>query len=305
MRIGVRARAEVMAERVAGRGLSCLQLTLPEAIEGLDGAPGRLNPGMASYIGEAFRQRGVQIAVLSCYINLIHPDSRERRRQIELFKEHLRYVRDFGCGIVATETGSLNPDWSFHPGNHSEKSFWRMRRGRALRRAGRGGGGRPVRGRMLEAVGSNNLQVVFDPVNLLSADNWQAADRMIEESFQLFGDRIAVLHAKDFLFEGVRSVPLGRGKLNYRLLPHINAIMEDTQPARQVLGPRRGRGRGSGRGMARSGVQVQPGMEPIRLLRLRAPASISIMRGVSSSTVRPGTVRMRCTSALGRRPSPT
>jgi hypothetical protein len=62
---------------------------------------------------------------------------------------------------------------------------------------------------------------------------------MIEESFQLFGDRIAVLHAKGFLFEGVRSVPLGRGKLNYRLLlgllkqrkPHINAIMEDTQPA--------------------------------------------------------------------------
>lgn len=225
MRIGVRAHdlgkaaAEVMAERVAGRGLSCIQLTLPEAIEGLDGAPGRLNSGMGGYIGEAFRQKGVQIAVLSCYINLIHPDPRERRRQIELFKEHLRYVRDFGCGIVATETGSLNPDWSFHPGNHSEKSFRRM----------------------LEAVGSNNLQVVFDPVNLLSADNWQEADRIIEESFQLFGDRIAVLHAKDFLFEGgrVRSVPLGRGQLNYRLLlgllqqrkPHLNVIMEDTQPA--------------------------------------------------------------------------
>ena len=262
MRIGVRAHdlgkaaAEVMAERVAGRGLSCIQLTLPEAIEGLDGAPGRLNPGLAGYIGEAFRQKGVQIAVLSCYINLIHPDSRERRRQIELFKEHLRYVRDFGCGIVATETGSLNPDWSFHPGNHSEKSFRRMLAGleEMVAEAERFGVLVGVEGvaqfvasspkrirRMLEAVGSNNLQIVFDPVNLLSVDNWQEADRMIEESFQLFGDRIAVLHAKDFLFEGggVRSVPLGRGKLNYRLLlgllkqrkPHINAIMEDTQPA--------------------------------------------------------------------------
>ena len=76
------------------------------------GSPGRLNPGLAGYIGEALRQRGVQIAVLSCYINLIHPDPRERRKQIELFKEHLRFVRDFGCGIVATETGSLNPDWA-------------------------------------------------------------------------------------------------------------------------------------------------------------------------------------------------
>ncbi len=262
MRIGVRAHdlgkaaAEVMAERVAGRGLSCIQLTLPEAIEGLDGAPGRLNPGMGGYIGEAFRQKGVQIAVLSCYINLIHPDPRERRRQIELFKEHLRYVRDFGCGIVATETGSLNPDWSFHPGNHSEKSFRRMLAGleEMVAEAERFGVLVGVEGvaqfvasspkrirRMLEAVGSNNLQVVFDPVNLLSADNWQEADRIIEESFQLFGDRIAVLHAKDFLFEGGRvlSVPLGRGQLNYRLLlgllkqrkPHLNVIMEDTQPA--------------------------------------------------------------------------
>jgi sugar phosphate isomerase/epimerase len=95
--------------------------------------------------------------------------------------------------------------------------------------------------RMLQAVGSNNLQIVFDPVNLLSANNWQEADRIIEECFQLFGDRIAVLHAKDFLFEGGRicSVPLGRGKLNYRLLlgllkqrkPLLNVIMEDTQPA--------------------------------------------------------------------------
>ena len=237
-----RPAQSIAARHPAATCLPCIQLTLPEAIEGLDGAPGRLNPGMGGYIGEAFRQKGVQL---------------------ELFKEPLRYVRDFGCGIVATETGSLNPDWSFHPGNHSEKSFRRMLAG---------------------------------------------LEEMVAE----------VLHAKDFRFEGggMRSVPLGRGKLNYRLLHAARhdrreqGLSEErfrraVRPARQVLGPRRGRGRGSGRGMARSGVQVQPGMEPIRLLRLRAPASISIMRGVSSSTVRPGMVRMRCTSALGRRPSPT
>ncbi len=262
MRIGVRAHdlgkaaAEIMAERVAARGLACVQLTLPEAIEGQDGAPGRLNPGLAVQVGEAFRARGVQIAVLSCYINLLHPDARERRRQLELFKEHLRYVRDFGCGIVATETGSLNPDWSFHPGNHSEKSFRRMLAGlgEMVAEAERFGVLVGVEGvaqfvasspkrirRMLDAIRSNNLQIVFDPVNLLSPDNWQEADRLIEESFQLFGDRIAALHAKDFLFEGgrIRSVPLGRGRLNYRLLlglvrqrkPLLNVIMEDTQPA--------------------------------------------------------------------------
>ena len=32
---------------------------------------------------------------------------------------------------------------------------------------------------MRQAIGLNNLQIVFDPVNLLSADNWQEADRMV------------------------------------------------------------------------------------------------------------------------------
>ena len=114
MRIGVRAHdlgrdsADLLAEKVAARGLKCVQLTLHEAIQGMDGAAGRLNPGLAYEIGAAFRKRDVQIAVLSCYINPIHPDERERGRQIELFKEHLRFVRDFGCGMVATETGSVD-----------------------------------------------------------------------------------------------------------------------------------------------------------------------------------------------------
>lgn len=189
MRIGVRAHdlgkdtADLLAEKVAARGLKCVQLTLHEAIEGMDGAAGRLNPGLAYEIGAAFRKRDVQIAVLSCYINPIHPDEGERAKQIELFKEHLRFVRDFGCGIVATETGS---------------------------------------------------------VNLLSMDNYPERDRIIEDSFDLFGDRIAAVHAKDLRVEAGRmiSVPLGKGLMNYKLLlgllkrrkPSLNVVIEDTSP---------------------------------------------------------------------------
>ena len=260
MRIGVRAHdfgrlpVETLAERIAGRGLSCVQLTVSEAIAGLEVAPGRLNPGLANHIGETFRRHGVQIAVLSCYINPIHPDPAERGRQIGLFKEYLRFARDFGCGLVATETGSLNPDFSFHPENHSEASFQTMLRsvGEMVEEAEKWGVGVGIEGvahfvasdprrirRLLDSLPSDHVQIVFDPVNLLTPDNHPQQDRIIEESFDLFGDRIAAVHAKDFRVEDgrLRTVQPGEGRLNYRLLvrliearkPHLNVILEDTQ----------------------------------------------------------------------------
>lgn len=262
MRIGVRAHdlgkasAEILAQRVAERGLSCVQLTLHEAIEGMDRAPGRLSSGLAYSVGGAFRKRDIQIAVLSCYINPIHPDEAERVRQVDLFKEYVRYARDFGCGLVATETGSVNTDFSFNPKNHTEESFQLMLKsiGAMVGEAERFGVLVGVEGvaqfvasdprkirRMLDEIGSNNLQIVFDPVNLLSPQNYGQCDQIVRESFALFGDRIAAVHAKDFVVEDgrIKSAPLGKGKMSYPLLlgllqarkPLINLIIEDTDPA--------------------------------------------------------------------------
>lgn len=262
MRIGVRAHdlgklpAPALAQRVARTGLSCVQLTLHEALPGVEAAPGRLSPGFAYEIGSAFRRHDVQIAVLSCYINLIHPDETVRRSQIEMFKEHLRFVRDFGCGVVATETGSLNTDWSFHPGNHSEESFLLMLKGlgEMVAEAERFGVIVAVEGvanfvassparirRMLDSIPSRNLQVLLDVVNLLTPQNHADLGTIIEESFALFGDRIVAVHAKDFRLEGGKMlpVPLGEGLMDYALLlrhlkarkPLMNVIVEDTSPA--------------------------------------------------------------------------
>ena len=92
--------------------------------------------------------------------------------------------------------------------------------------------------RMLDSVASHNLQVVFDPVNLLSHDNWHEQERVIGESFELFGDRIAIIHAKDFVvangqFTFARA---GLGKLRHDLVmkfaveekPAISIVLEDT-----------------------------------------------------------------------------
>jgi L-ribulose-5-phosphate 3-epimerase len=263
LRIGIRAHdfgklpADELARRIAAQGLCCVQLALNKAIAALDLVPGRgdLTPGLAWCIGQAFAAHRVQIAVLGCYINLSHPDPAARAPLVAFFKEHLRYARDFGCSVVATETGSLNPDWSFHPDNPGESAY------RALvpvvadlvAEAQRCGvivgiegvtshvlnSPRRIR-RLLDDIRSHNLQIVFDPVNLLSIDNYRDQDRILQESLDLFGDHIAVIHAKDFAVEGgalrqLRAGGGGSGQFHYAPLlawlnthkPGISILLEE------------------------------------------------------------------------------
>jgi L-ribulose-5-phosphate 3-epimerase len=259
IRIGIRAHdfgrlsAEELAAKIEAHHLVCTQLAPGKAIAGLELRPGVLNPGLAYDIGRAFREHGVQIAVLGCYVNPIHPDITTRRSLLGLFKEHLRYARDFGNGLVALETGSVNADYSPHPENHGETAFQQSLASIAelVAEAEQFGVIVGIEGvtshvvstpqkmrRMLDAVGSNNLQVVFDPVNLLSSENHHDQERVIGDSLELFGDRIAIIHAKDFLVSNgeLRSASAGLGRLRHDLVmgfavkqkPGISILLEDT-----------------------------------------------------------------------------
>jgi len=271
IRIGVRAHdfgclpAGELAAKIAAKHLVCAQLALGKAIAGLNLKPGVLNPGLAFQIGEAFQRHGVQIAVLGCYVNPIHPDPAARKSLLGLFKEHLRYARDFGNGLVALETGSLSADYSPHRDNHGETAFQQSLASIAelVAEAEKFGvivGIEAVTShvvstpqkmrRMLDTVASNNLQVVFDPVNLLSLENHHEQERVIGESLELFGDRIAIIHAKDFVVENgqFKFARAGLGKLRHDLVmefavrqkPGISILLEDTneqtaQDSRQFL----------------------------------------------------------------------
>ncbi len=266
-RIGIRAHdfgklsAGELAQRIAAKNLSCVQLALNKAIEPLNLQPGRgdLTPGLAWQIGTAFAKHNVQIAVLGCYINLSHPDPAARAPLMAYFKEHLRCARDFGCAVVATETGSLNPDWSLHPDNKSESAYKALVPvvAELVAEAERFGVTVGIEGvtshvlnspqrirRLLNDIQSNNLQIVFDPVNLLDISNYQQQDRIMQESFDLFGDRIAIIHAKDFSIEDgkLKQIRTGGGTtpgLNYPLLlqwlkqhkPGISILLEEASEA--------------------------------------------------------------------------
>ena len=262
MKLGVRAHdfgclaPDVLAARIAAQGLESVQLAPNKAIAGFDPDAGHLSPGFASGIRAAFERHGIRIAVLGCYINLGDRDEARRRPGLDRFKAYLRVARDFGCSVVGTETGSLNSDFSRHSDNSGETAYQIVLGSvRELAREAEQCGvfvgieaveryvissPRRLR-RLIDEVESPNLKVIYDPVNLLSAANHGRQDQIIDNAHALLGDRIGIVHAKDFAVNAgqFQELPAGRGRLNYRKVlrwikqrkPGVDVLLENTDPA--------------------------------------------------------------------------
>ena len=264
-RFGLRAHdfgrlpAAILAEKIAAFGPASVQLALSKALPGIPDAPGFLNAGFARHIREVFAGQGMAIAVLGCYINPVHPDPDAREAQIRRFEEHLRFAGDFGCAVVGTETGSLDPDSAYHPGTEKAGTFDTLCRSverlvRAAERYGSIVGIEPVADRhtlssvektlaLLKRVDSPALGVIYDPVNLIpQAGLTMSQADFFRQAFDAFGNRIVAVHAKDFRFEnGVKqgNLPAGSGTLEYSRLfsllwaerPDIDVLLENTGPS--------------------------------------------------------------------------
>jgi L-ribulose-5-phosphate 3-epimerase len=242
-----------LVNELSNKRLTAVQLALGKSLKEFKIQSGSLSPGLAHHIGRAFQQKDIQIAVLGCYINMIHPDRTKRRQELDRFKEHLRFARDFGCSIVGTETGNVHAKMEYTEDNFGEQPFLEVVESvkELVEEAERfgvivgieGGINHPIHTptrmkRLLDAIPSQNLQVIYDPANYISMDNYQNQEAIIDDAVELFGDRIVVLHAKDFIIEDnwIKMVPVGQGLLNYDAVfkaikhrkPFINILMEGT-----------------------------------------------------------------------------
>ena len=259
LNLGIRAHdmeqrpLEELASAIASKNLQCIQLALKKSLGDMNIKPGSLTPGIARKINREFQKYHIDIAVLGCYVNMIHPDPIERRAGLDFFKEHIRVANDFGCRIVGSETGNIHAENRYTPENYLEEPFQAVVESiRELvdeaEKFGvivgiEAGVNHPIYSpqtmkRLLDAIPSNNLQVIFDPVNLLTAKTYHHQRSIFQEAFDLFGKRIVILHAKDFqIKDGIlETVSVGRGLLDYRYIfswikeykPHIQVLMEST-----------------------------------------------------------------------------
>jgi len=248
-----------LADKLAFYKPECIQLArskaFPEETQSQAGMAGTDSENARS-IARVFAEKNISIAVLGCYINPVHPDADAREVQLRRFEEHLRLACDFGAAIVGTETGSLNPDSSFHPGTQASRVFDRLctsieRLVRAAESYGAMVGIEPVADShvlstidktvaLLERFPSPSLGILFDPVNLIPARRIPENQAFfLQQAFSAFGSRIAAVHVKDYRnVEGIKSaaLPAGTGDFDlesfFRLLwkykPSADVILENT-----------------------------------------------------------------------------
>lgn len=261
MRLGVRGHDMEKAPlsdffaNINKKGFHCTQLALSKAIHDFKVNNGVMTPGLALYIKELCVESKVDVAVLGCYLNLANPNKEALAKTQDTYKAHIRFASLVGAGMVGTETGAVNEEYSFTPDNHTDEALeifinnlrpvveYAEKMGVIIaiepvykhivcdfKRARR----------VLDAINSPNLQLIFDPVNVIWAGNYEQQDEMIKEAFELCGDDICCMHLKDFVVEdgAVKSVISGRGMLNYPLLmsyiksrkPYVHCLLEDTKP---------------------------------------------------------------------------
>lgn len=264
LRIGIRAHDmgkysiedfSVLCRKVRTKGGDSIQLALNKTFEDIGPLKGKLTPGLGNFLRENSEKEGVRTAVLGSYINMGNPDDEMLEREIEKFKEHLRFSKFLGNPIVGTETGCYNREYRYTPENSSEEAFQRFLKTLKVlvTHAEKLGALVGIEGvathiidtpkrmkRALDLVGSENLVVIFDPVNFLTKDNCHLQDEIIRESFQLFGDKIAIVHAKDYILEDgeMKIVPATLGQFNYKFLidilkerkPKIDILLENSTP---------------------------------------------------------------------------
>jgi len=243
MKLGIFAKtfARESVEEVldAVQALDLKTLHFNYACAGLPSLPDEIPPGLPERIGEAARQRELEIGGVSATFNLIHPDPARRAQGLAALDRIGATCRDLRTRLVTLCTGTRDPDdmWRAHPGNLEPDAWHDLRASldEALEIADRHEivlGIEPESGnvidsaskarRLLDEIDSPRLRIVLDPANLVPShpakadQDLQAMSALIDEAFDLLGSEISMAHAKEFTPQGLDTAcAIGRGLLDW------------------------------------------------------------------------------------------
>ncbi|TFB98836.1 MULTISPECIES: sugar phosphate isomerase/epimerase [Cryobacterium] len=212
---------EELARGLAGYGVHNVQLALGRSFPELSGARA-INPGLGAYFRRVMAAQGVDIAVLGCYDNIIHPDADRREAILRKFEAYLRNARHFGAPMVATETGSVNADgFAYTRANFTDEAY--REAATVIRRLAEFGErvgtivaiepgiNHPIYNldrveQLLDDVDSPFLGIVFDATALLDPNEPVDLAALTNDAFERFGGRIVAAHLDDYRLSDGRVV---------------------------------------------------------------------------------------------------
>lgn len=228
-------------ERAAELGYSCVHLASKVVYQeyGIDSSG--LTRDLADRLRAALGRCGLTVAVFGCYQNLAQPDGPGLERTLDDYGRCARFAAWLGAGVVGTETGRPNAQNRIDADRFAEGALERFcanaRRAAALC-ADEGvllalepGYNEVVCTpercrRALDAIGDDAVGVIYDAVSLLhpallkGPRGAAAARDQVARMLELCGDRIRVLHAKDYALAPAREGAGWADETGLRLVCH-------------------------------------------------------------------------------------
>lgn len=244
-----RAMPRAVMQQVADLGFGTMNVRVDDPATATDKDVARMRALFADHgllVGQTVGQYGG---------GLVSPDGTERAATVAFVVRMCELTARLGSPNTYLRPGSLNPAgaWTPHPGNRSEAVFDRLvDSAQRICRVAEAVGVQvaveagvvsplhsPARVRaFIDAVGSPALGFNQDPVNLVGTleDAWHTS-RLVNECFDLVGDRTIGAHAKDVrivdgLFPCYEEAEIGQG-----LLDHVTMLrrMQASAPDAHVL----------------------------------------------------------------------
>lgn len=265
MEIGIFARtfeAPSLAgvlDAVTQHGIRCIQLNISSM--GRADMPDGLNAAACRRARQEIDARNISVASLSATYNMIHPDPSARARGISRLALLASHATELGTDLLTLCTGTRNPHnmWQDHPQNSSPEAWSdllaAMEQALALAEEHDVRLGiepevsnvvsSPAKARkLLDTMRSDRLTIVMDGANVFPAGTIHRQREILDEAFQLLGDRIALAHAKDLSRDGEAGhEAAGAGLLDYdyylrllRLSGYTGALVLHSLTPAQVPG---------------------------------------------------------------------
>lgn len=204
---------ETIVSKCKKNSIKNIQLVLKKSIPGFK--EGEFSKEYAKEIGDYFKSHGIGVSVLGCYINPSETNEQQLKNNLNYFIENLYYAKYIGADVVGLETGFVG-DRIDTEQNESEEAYRHLLKNMRVlcKKAENLNVNIAIEGvhcfvintprkmkRLLDDLNSNNVKVIFDPVNYLNYYNYQNQTEIFKDFFELLLEKMAVIHLKDFKVE--------------------------------------------------------------------------------------------------------
>lgn len=211
MKIGLRAHdygrrtPDNMASTVKSDGFEAIHLAFPKAVTGIN-SHDDVTEEIVEEMHQACVKNNLEVTVLGCYIEPSLRDDDQREIHVQRFLRAMDFVKTLNATCIGTETTNFT-----YPESEREEVYNILLDsvGRMIEKAekinvdvaiepvSRHTLNTPeLTARLLKEVPSDRLKIIFDPVNLLTAENIKDQNNLWDRCFESFGDKICAVHIK-------------------------------------------------------------------------------------------------------------